>query len=121
MSAGRLSTFLLVEDDELVCELLRRMLMASGRRILTATNAEEALRHARSTQIDLLLTDFGCPSGLATADRLRASQPDVRVLYIRDRTDRSASSELQRADVVCKPFTLDELENAVALALNGHP
>jgi len=118
---GSLSTFLLVEDDELICALLRRILLDAGRRILTATNAEQALRHANSTQIDLLLTDFGCPSGLAAADRLRASQPNVRVLYMRNWADDSASSELQNADVVLKPFTLAELEAAVAGALDGHP
>jgi DNA-binding response OmpR family regulator len=116
-----LHTFLLVEDDELVCELLRRMLISSGRRILTATDAEAALRHADSTRIDLLVTDFGCTSGLAAADRLRAAQPEVRVLYMRDWTDNSPSAELRNADVVRKPFTVDELEAAVAGALGGHP
>ncbi len=40
---------------------------------------------------------------------------------MRNWADDSASSELQNADVVLKPFTLAELEAAVAGALDGHP
>jgi DNA-binding response OmpR family regulator len=116
---GRLSTFLLVEDDGLVCELLGRMLQSSGRRILIATGEEEALEHARETHIDLLLTNLGWSGAVDVADRLRRHQPHVRVLYMSSWFDDTRRVALTDANVVAKPFTLDELEQAVASALNG--
>jgi DNA-binding response OmpR family regulator len=118
VNAVRLSTFLVVEDDELVCELLKRMLETSGRRILTASDEECALEHARERHVDLLLTDLGCPSGMGVADRLRTLQPHLRVLYMCGWPDDAMPARLQDADVVLKPFTLAQLEAAVARALD---
>jgi DNA-binding response OmpR family regulator len=118
MSTGRLSTFLLVEDDELVCELLSRMLQTSGRRILTAPGEQRALEHVCATHVDLLLTDLRGPSALDIADRLRVLQPHLRVLYMCAWSDGALSAQVENADVVLKPFTLAELEAAVARALD---
>jgi DNA-binding response OmpR family regulator len=118
VSAARLSTFLLVEDDELVCELLSRMLQTSERRILTAPDEQRALEHVCATHVDLLLTDLRGPSALDVADRLRVLQPHLRVLYMCAWFDDALADLVQDADVVLKPFTLAELEAAVARALD---
>jgi DNA-binding response OmpR family regulator len=114
-----LSTFLLLEDDELVCELLGRMLESSGRRILKATDDVVALEHARTAQLDILVTDLARPSAFSIVERLRALQPRLRVLYMCNWADNGMSARVWDASVVLKPFTVAELETAVARALNG--
>jgi len=118
VSTHRLSTFLLVEDDEPVCELLGRMLQSSGRRILTTPDEQGALEHACATHIDLLLTDLDSSSALCVAERLRVLQPQLRVLYICAWSDDVLADQVKDADVVLKPFTLAELEAAVTRALD---
>lgn len=82
-SAGE--TILLVEDDasirELACELLRE----HGYRVLEAANAEQAIeRFEQAGIVDLLLTDIVMRGmdGPELANRLTASRPGLKVLYM---------------------------------------
>jgi response regulator RpfG family c-di-GMP phosphodiesterase len=79
-------TVLLVEDDELVRDLGKRLLKQQGYRVLEATNGEEALRGAQEHDgetINLLLSDVVMPQtgGKALADQLKILRSDVKVLY----------------------------------------
>jgi two-component system, cell cycle sensor histidine kinase and response regulator CckA len=84
-------TVLLVEDEvgvrQLVCEMLQRL----GYTTLEASSGQEALnvfnRHLGT--IDLLITDVIMPqmSGRELAQRLKATHPELKVLYISGYTD----------------------------------
>ena len=83
---GGTETILLVEDEEPVRELVRRVLESAGYVVLAAGLPSEAERLLEESEhIDLLLTDIVMPemSGydLAVAHR-RAHGPDVRRLFI---------------------------------------
>ncbi len=79
-------TILLVEDEGPVRHLAQRVLERAGYCVLPAGHGPEAielcLRH--TTGIDLLLTDVIMPhmSGRELADRLTATRPDLRVLFM---------------------------------------
>jgi PAS domain S-box-containing protein len=87
-SAGE--TILLVEDEDIVREPARRLLISRGYRVLAASNADEALRVAaeQSGQIELLLTDVVMPgrSGKDLAAELRALSPATKVVYMSGNT-----------------------------------
>ena len=78
-------TILLVEDEELVRSLERKVLEASGYTVLEAHNVSHALELAQSHHgiIDLLLTDVVMPqlSGRELAERLTVRRPEMKILY----------------------------------------
>jgi PAS domain S-box-containing protein len=78
-------TILLVEDEELVRNLEREALEASGYTVLEAQSARHALEIAQAHQgaIDLLLTDVVMPelSGRELAELLAPQRPEMRILY----------------------------------------
>lgn len=123
--AGRESelTILLLEDADDLRELITLMLAAPGRRILVAATQVEALEHARSTAIDLLITDVALPGldGLEIAKQLRSRQPGLRVLYISGWFDHPKFPELESENVLRKPFSRDNLSQAIRQALGRPP
>lgn len=78
----------------------------------------------RPEEIDLLLVETGVVLGLDTARRLRAVRPDLPIV-VASIFDRSifdglrAVVELLPSAYLVKPFHLDELEHAIATALEG--
>jgi PAS domain S-box-containing protein len=84
-------TVLLVEDEDAVRSLARRVLHSCGYTVLEASGGGEALLVAERHQsrIHLLLTDLVMPrmSGRELADLLREARPEARVLFMSGYTD----------------------------------
>lgn len=114
-------TILLLEDAADIRELIRLMLEAPGRHILTPANRAEALELARSTTIDLLVIDIVLPGldGQKIATELGALQPGVRILYISGWYDHPEFPKLLREGVLRKPFSRETLNKAIAEVLHG--
>jgi CheY-like chemotaxis protein len=119
-------TILLVEDEDLVRNLEREVLEASGYTVLEADSASQALELAddhRGT-IDLLLTDVVMPhvSGPELAEQLAARRPTVRILY----TSGYAANMIAQQGVlepgvafIPKPLTPTSLTHKVREVLDG--
>ncbi len=113
-------TVLVVEDEEPLRRLTRRILESRGYDVLEAANGADAIRTIASTQkrVDLLLTDVVMPgmSGRELVERLLPVYPWLRVLFMSGYTEdmmlQHRISELGIA-VVEKPFTRDGLVLAV--------
>jgi PAS domain S-box-containing protein len=84
--AGGTETVLLVEDEESVRQLARRILERQGYRVLESRNGREALAQATAfgDQIHLILTDVVMPelSGRGLIERLTAVRPNAAVIYM---------------------------------------
>lgn len=52
---------LLVEDDEALCDVIERNLLARGHEVRIAVDAESALAQLRSAPFDLILLDINLP------------------------------------------------------------
>jgi PAS domain S-box-containing protein len=110
---------LVVEDRALLRDLVRDALTASGYEVTAAAGGDEALAlNATGHHFDLLLTDVVMPemSGPELARALRATQPELHVLYMSGYTDDVLDpAELAEPAVgfVRKPFTLAELDARV--------
>jgi PAS domain S-box-containing protein len=124
--AAGTETILLVEDDEPLCILARRILEARGYTVLEARNAEEALvlceRH--EGRIDLVATDVVMPgmNGHMLVEHLVAQRPAVRVLFMSGYTD----ADILRRGIVDprmafmqKPFTPEAFSNKVRETLDA--
>ena len=85
-AAGGSETILVVDDEEPLRVLFRRILGAKGYRVLVAGCADEAVDvvSAHGGRIDLLLTDVVLPGGTGreVARRLIELQPALPVLYM---------------------------------------
>ena len=83
---GGSETVLLVDDDAEVVDLAQEILASEGYRVLAARHPDEALVAAERhpTTIDLVLTDVVMPkmSGPQLFERLQATRPHARVLYM---------------------------------------
>jgi hypothetical protein len=79
-------TVLVVDDEEGLREVTKRILTRSGYTVLTASSGTEAINTARSYKgvIDLLLTDVIMPKmqGPAVARLILTIRPDVKVLFM---------------------------------------
>lgn len=84
-------TILLVEDEPVVREVVRRVLHEQGYTLLEAQDAQEALHLAArfSGTIHLLLTDVVMPgmSGKALAQQLTQTYPKLKILFMSGYTD----------------------------------
>jgi PAS domain S-box-containing protein len=83
---GRGGTILVVEDEDGIREVTRRLLTRNGYRVITAANGPDAIEAARwhDGPIDLLLTDVVMPHmlGKEVAEKVQSLYPDIHVLYM---------------------------------------
>jgi DNA-binding NtrC family response regulator len=119
-------TILLVEDEEAVRNLTRRLLEAGGYTVLQASSAEQALEveQRHSGRLDMLLTDVIMPglSGPELASALLASRPQMRVLYVSGYPDEAMASQGildPDASFLQKPFTPEILARKVREILDA--
>ncbi|MEP6781461.1 MAG: PAS domain S-box protein [Gemmatimonadaceae bacterium] len=117
-------TVLVVEDEDGVRELVRRLLTQQGYTVLMATNADEALEVFRREPIDALLTDVVMPggSGPELARSLRQERPDLKVIYMSGYTeDAIVHRGVIGADIdfLHKPFTAASLGRKLREVLDG--
>jgi signal transduction histidine kinase/CheY-like chemotaxis protein len=120
------ATILLVEDEDQVRRLARAFLERQGYRVVEAPSGPAALKilEEYDGRIDLLLTDMVMPQmhGAALAERVKASRPEVRILFMSGYTEGGqeipelASGEWQ---FLAKPFSASTLERKVREALRG--
>ena len=121
-------TVLLVEDEETVRTMVRKILATAGYTVLEARHGSDGLLVSREYggRIDLVLTDVVMPemNGLRLAELVRAERPDARVIfmsgYTRDEVDRRGLTE-PGVVFVHKPFTVLELATVVREVLDQEP
>ena len=125
-SAKGSETILLVEDEDGLRALARRVLEASGYTVLAARDAENAaeIAGAHADRIELLLTDTVMPgaSGPDLARRLAPLRPDMKVLFVSGYTDDAVVRARlldPSAAFLQKPFSPDALARKVREVLSG--
>jgi DNA-binding NtrC family response regulator len=75
---------LIVDDDPLVCDSLKEMLLLEGYRVDTAPSGEQALAKLRQERFRVILSDIQMPgiSGLELLGELKGRFPDTPVIFI---------------------------------------
>ena len=99
------ATIVVVHESLAVLELIEQALRAPGRRVLTTSNALEALDVVRRVKIDLLVLEPpDCRAAREFARDIRTVQPQLRVVYL-----------------LAKPLSLSELTAEVARKIGRSP
>jgi PAS domain S-box-containing protein len=111
---GGEATILLVDDEKIVLEVGEQMLRRLGYRVLSTTRGSEAVDLFQQHRVDLVILDLVMPemSGSRTFDRIRAIDPNARILLASGYSAESKASEIMtRASCgfLQKPFDLNTL------------
>ena len=125
MSAAKTAAahrILLVEDDSTILELSVLMLVRAGYQVRAVEGTQAAWEALQSRTYDLLVTDNQMPgmSGLELVSKLRSEQMALPVVVASggvSAEELAQNQRLQPAIALPKPFTTDELLEAVAEAL----
>jgi two-component system, cell cycle response regulator CpdR len=119
---------LIAEDDLNVRALVTRALTQDGHDVVATVDGGEALEAFTQAKkpFDLLLTDIKMPvmDGIALALAVARDDPELPILLMTgyaDQRERASGLDALIHDVVAKPFTLMEIQSAVAGALSAAP
>lgn len=115
---------LVIDDDALVCDILKHKLTAKGYKVTTAGDGAAGLARARVSPPGLIVLDMMMPmmTGREVLQDLRADPAlrDIPVIMLtarRGEGDVVDALELGAADFVSKPFRPDELVARVSRLL----
>jgi DNA-binding NtrC family response regulator len=112
-------TIVVIERSAAAQELMDHALRDAGHRVLVTRNPLEALEVGRRVRIDALIADLATldEQGPGLVAQLRTIQPSLRVVYIASGS-RPDGADADNASALHPPYSLDELEEAVAAVLD---
>jgi DNA-binding response OmpR family regulator len=107
------ANILVVDDDEVICNLLKRYLSSAGYRVNTASNGEEMYRSIKIQSPNIIILDLKMPGkhGLELARDLR-NLSDVGIIILTgsdEEVDKIVGLEGGADDYISKPFDEREL------------
>ena len=117
------STLLIIDDDTVVLDSLKRLFRVEGYEIVTAENAEEGLKQLEKQNIDLIVCDYKMPgkSGLEFLQETLPQYPDVIRILLTGQADLDmAIDAINKGGVykfMLKPWNNEELVITVKRAL----
>jgi hypothetical protein len=122
LDAANGTTIMVVEDEDAIRTLTRRILSRQGYDVIEAMDPADAIARCAETRPDLLLTDVVMPgmSGKTLSDRLREAHPGLRVLFMSGYTDNVMDRyglDAAGDTLLHKPFNGRQLLTAVHEAL----
>jgi DNA-binding response OmpR family regulator len=117
-------TILLVDDQRDIVRFLHASLQTLGHEldIIDAPSGEEALLESSRRKVDLLVADYLLPgiSGVELMHKVKARNPELKVIFITGLTERKARSEMLNAGAVAmfdKPIPLADFLDVVERSL----
>jgi len=112
---------LIVDDDPSIVKLLGRVCAGDGHETALYSVPEQALQHVAEHPLDLLVTDLAMPSmdGITVMRKAQQLQPSLFTLIITGHAGAFPIEDVLidgNADVMFKPFHMNELRARIALA-----
>jgi len=117
---------LVIDDEPVVRDAVRRVLQAHGLRVATAEDATSGLSHPALAGCRLVLCDLMLPdrSGTEVLQEILRRYPSLPVVLITGyatRDEARLALEAGAVDFLAKPFEAKELMESVQRALAGRP
>ena len=116
------ASILVVDDEPVVREALRRLLSLDGYDVAVAVSGDDALGCIPRQGFDVIVSDIRMPGldGLQLLERLRAVNPRVGVILVTAYATLDTAVEALRLgadDFFLKPFEMDDLRRSVKRVL----
>lgn len=120
----RKGNVLIVDDEEFIRDIVRECLSSTGHNVMTAGNGDQALELIRNNHFDITFLDFSMPSrdGLELLREIRGIDPNANVVIISARPEEQLPGELSDEgsyNIIRKPFSVDQIQNAVTKVLGA--
>jgi DNA-binding response OmpR family regulator len=122
------TTILIVDDDEDILRLLRKILEVEGYAVIDALDGEEALKQVRAHKPDLLILDLNLPKmdGFAVCEQVKKDPSTQRIPVLMltaayDKVEHAERGLMVGADeYVVKPFLREVLLHNIQRMLERH-
>jgi two-component system response regulator HydG/two-component system response regulator AtoC len=111
-------TILVIDDEELVTESLKKLLKREGYNVIIAKDGREALEQIREYNFNLIITDIRMPelNGIETIRNIRdylnqkrrKSIPEILITGYSSENSIKEAQELKVADYIYKPFNIKD-------------
>lgn len=113
---------LVVDDEQAICNVLKKFLIQKGYEAVSAFSGEEAIRKVKEERPHLVLLDIKMPGmdGIETLEKIRELDKEVGIVMITAVKDEEMGRkciELGAYDYIIKPFSLDYLEKVLIVKL----
>lgn len=113
---------LVIDDEPVVCQSLRRILGRQGHRVEQALEPDEGLEKIAANGYDLVLLDLRMPGrdGLDVLTTIKQRWPETKVIIVTGYASIESAVEATRrgaTNYVAKPFTPEEIVRATREAL----
>ena len=122
MASGK--KILIADDDPDIVDLLETYFTGKEYEVVIVTNGKDALKKAENDKFDIILLDVMMPyiDGYHVAYEISSKQessaPKIVIMTSRDvSTEKGIALLSGAAEVVQKPFSLDELQSKIDSAL----
>ena len=113
---------LVVDDEEMVCEVLKQFLIARGFEVECVFTGPAALAKVEAEPPDLVLLDIRMPgmSGEQVLAKIKATHPGIAVIMVTALRDVEVSMrcmQLGAIECLSKPLDLENLERCIRSSL----
>ena len=122
---GGAETILIVEDEVMLQEMLKTILVAKGYQVLTASDGIEALEvySLHREEIGLVIADIGLPrlAGSEVFLRLKQNNPAIKVILASGFLEPALKAEMIKAgakEIIQKPYQPNDFLRSVRKALD---
>ena len=115
---------LVVDDEDVICNILARRLGSEGYFCTTANNGKEALSHFYKEKFSLIISDMKMPemTGIELLQKVKAIDPKMRVIMVTAYPEIDLAVNAMRLgayDFIIKPADLDLIVMSVKKALES--
>ena len=122
-----MAQILVMDDDDLIQDMLRRALEREGHRVTLAPDGERGLELVRGQPFDIALVDIVMPGkgGIEIIDELHREFPALQTILMTGKLDVELESFVRLARqfgvrrIIRKPFELQDVLEAVRLTLES--
>ncbi len=112
---------LIIEDDEVIRNMIRELLLKAGYRVSVAENGVEGVNLFKQGTFELIITDIIMPEkeGIETIMEIKRHSPDVKIIAVSGGGRLQANDYLDMAEklganrVFSKPFQINDFIKAV--------
>jgi DNA-binding response OmpR family regulator len=115
---------LIVDDEQVVCDLLYDELSERGYLCTMVLNANDALTKLADQSFDIALLDIRLPgiSGMEVLAKMRSNHPNTTAIMITAVNDVDTAVEAMKlgaSDYIVKPFDVNKISTSIHMALES--
>jgi DNA-binding NtrC family response regulator len=117
-----MANILVLDDEQDACNLVKRIAEGMKHSTIAFTNEYEALEHAKSNAVDLVILDLKLKemSGVDVLEQIKKNNPEVKALLLTGYPTVETAKRAVTLGVhayLTKPIDVDDLERGISSAL----